>query len=216
MTRTLRAWAIGFVAVGVLAATTGAVLAQTQRQTGQQQQVTRPAGQQQQPIRQQQTPPPERVNPRAGGRGALPPITPNMNQQQLQAWIDTYAVVQAERDLQLTADQYPAFVGRLRKVQDIRRRNQMEKGKLLRELNGLLQINEAREEAILAHVKSLDDLAQRGVSDLKQAYQDLDSGLTPWQRGRLRLFEEQLERRKMDLLSKINAANPGRGGDGGN
>ena len=204
MTRTLRAWAIGFVAIGVLAPTTSALQAQTTRQTGQQQQVTRPAGQQQQATRQQAPPPGEaRVPPRGGRGGALPPITPNMNQQQLQAWIDTYAVVQAERDLQLTADQYPTFVGRLRKVQDIRRRNQMEKGKLLRELNGLLQINEAREDAILAHVKSLDDLAQRGVTDLKQAYQDLDSGLTPWQRGRLRLFEEQLERRKMDLLSKI-------------
>ena len=180
--------------------------AQTTRQTGQQGQ--------QQAIRQgQQSPPP-------GGRGGrenrLPPISPNMNQQQLQSWIDTFAVVQAERDLQLTGDQYATFIVRLRKLQDVRRRHQMEKGRLMRELNQLLNGSDGRDEAILAHVKSLDDLSQRSAGELKQAYSELDSGLTPWQRGRYRMFEEQLERRKLDLLSKINTApagtNPGRGG----
>jgi hypothetical protein len=44
-----------------------------------------------------------------------------MNQQQLQAWLDTYALVQAQRQLVLTDEQYPNFVPRLVKLQDIRR-----------------------------------------------------------------------------------------------
>jgi hypothetical protein len=159
---------------------------------------------------QQQTPPPGgRGRPGGGGRAALPPMTPNMTPQQLQAWIDTYAVVQAERELQLTAEQYPNFVARLRKLQDLRRRHQGERRRLLNELSGLLQGGEGgKDEAITTHVKALDDLNQRAGGDLRQAYQDLDAVLTPWQRGRFRMFEEQLERRKVDLLSKING-NPG-------
>ena len=197
MTLTQRVRLIGMLILVAALMPVGSVLAQT----------TRPQGGQQ----QQQSPPPVRTG-RAGGRATLPPIPPNMNQQQMQAWMDTYALVQAERDLQLTADQYPTFVGRLRRMQDIRRRHQMEKGRLLREMNGLLQGGESgRDEAILAHVKALDDLSQRAASELQKAYQELDSGLTPWQRGRYRMFEEQLERRKVELLSKINA-NPGGGG----
>ena len=190
MTRTQRVRLIGVLMSGVALMPVESVLAQTNRQPGAQQ--------------QQQSPPPVRGG-RAGGRAPLPPIAPNMNQQQLQAYIDTYAVVQAERDLQLTADQYPTFVGRLRRMQDIRRRQQMDKRKLLGEMNGLLQGGESgRDEAILAHVKALDDLSQRTAAELQKAYQELDSGLTPWQRGRYRMFEEQLERRKIELLAKIN------------
>ena len=190
-------------------------------------QVARPAGQQQATGsqqttgREQQTPPPGgRGAARGANRPGLPQVTANMNQQQLQSWIDTYAVIQADKDLQLTGEQYAPFVARLRKVQDIRRRQQMEKGRLMRELNQLLQSSEGSDEAILAHVRSLDDLSQKGAAELKQAYQELDAGLTPRQRGRLRMFEERLERLKIDLLAKINSnptanPNPGRGGGGG-
>jgi Spy/CpxP family protein refolding chaperone len=137
----------------------------------------------------------------------LPPVTANMTQQQMQAYIDAYALVQAERELQLTNAQYPNFVDRLRKLQDVRRRHLGERRRLMGELSGLLQAqgtDAGRDEAIMAHVKALDDLSQRADTEVRQAYQDLDSVLTPWQRGRYRMFEEQLERRKVELLAKIN------------
>ena len=49
----------------------------------------------------------------------------------------------------------------------------------------------------------------RAAVEVRKAYQDLDAVLTPWQRGRFRTFEEQLERRKVELLAKIG------GGGGG-
>jgi Spy/CpxP family protein refolding chaperone len=133
-----------------------------------------------------------------------------MNQQQLQAYMDAYALVQAERELTLTADQYPNFVARLRRLQDVRRRSMAERRRLMNELAGLLQGNEAgRDDAILARVAALDDVAQRSAGEMRKAYADLDAVLTPWQRGRFRTFEEQLERRKVELLAKIT------GGAGG-
>jgi hypothetical protein len=158
-----------------------------------------------------QTPPPAaQGRGRAAGRQALPPLTPNMNQQQLQAYMDAYALVQAERELSLSAEQYPNFVARLRRLQDVRRRQMGERRRLLSELAGLLPGNDSnRDEAILARLASLDEAAQRSVAEIRQAYQDLDAVLTPWQRGRFRLFEEQLERRKVELLAKIGAGGGG-------
>jgi len=141
---------------------------------------------------------------RAGGRPALPPLAPNMTQQQLQAYLDTYAVIQAEGALRLTVEQYPVFVAKLRRLQEARRRHLGERRRVLAELNGLLQSGEsANDEAITARLDALEEIALQTAADLRKAYQDLDAGLTPWQRGRFRTFEEQLERQKIELLAKI-------------
>lgn len=141
---------------------------------------------------------------RPGGRAALPPAGPNMTPQQLQAHIDAYALVQAERELQLTNEQYPNFVGRLRRLQEIRRRHLMERRKLMQEIRGLLAGDAAgRDERITERLRALQDAADTTAADLRKAYQDMDAVLTPWQRGRFRLFEDELERRKIELLAKI-------------
>ena len=44
---------------------------------------------------------------------------------------------------------------------------------------------------------------RQGNDEVIRAYQDLDASLTPWQRGRFRLLEEQIERRKLELLTKL-------------
>jgi hypothetical protein len=151
------------------------------------------------------TPPGARQG-RAGGRPGLPPLSPNMNQQQLQAYMDAYALLQADRELRLTPDQYPDFVARLRRLQDVRRRHMAERRRLLGELSGLLQGAETgRDEAITARIGALDEITQQAAADARKAYQELDALLTPWQRGRFRTFEEQLERQKVELLAKIRA-----------
>jgi hypothetical protein len=197
MTTTQRVWSIGVALTLAMAVPAGTVLAQSPT-----------------PREQQQAPPPAgRGGARAGGgRANLPAVTPNMTQQQMQAYIDAYALVQAEKELQLTNDQYANFVTRLRKLQDVRRGHQVERRRLLNELAGLLQgqgqgqaTEAGKDDAIMAHVKALDDLQQRSATEVSQAYKDLDAVLTPWQRGRYRMFEEQLERRKVELLAKINS-----------
>lgn len=141
-----------------------------------------------------------------GGRAArgLPPAGPNMNQQQVQAWMDAYALVQAQRELQLTPEQYPDFVSRLTRLQNVRRRHLQERVRLLRELGGFVQeTGPARDAAIEQRLRSLDDLGRRAADELRQSYQDLDGVLTVTQRARFRLFEEQLERRKVELLTRV-------------
>jgi hypothetical protein len=196
MTRAQRAWCVCLTACAVVWAIE--VSAQTPTPT------PSPS-----PARGAQAQEPPRGRP--GGRAGLPPLAANMSQQQLQAYMDTYAVIQAERELRLTAEQYPNFVAKLRRLQDTRRRQMGERRRILGELNGLLQGGESagpagRDEAITARLGALEEIMQQSAADLRKAYQDLDAGLTPWQRGRFRTFEEQLERQKIELLAKIRSS----------
>jgi hypothetical protein len=135
----------------------------------------------------------------------------NISPQQLQDYLDTYALVQAKRVLVLNDEQTPVFNARLQRIQMLRRRHMGERRRIMGELVGLLNANPAaRNEDIDARIKALDDASDALAVELKKAYLDLDAVLTPWQRGRFRQFEEQMERQKIDLLTRI-----GGGGTGG-
>jgi Spy/CpxP family protein refolding chaperone len=139
-----------------------------------------------------------------GLRQGLPPVGPNMNMAEVQKWLDTWALIEAEKHLQLTEDQYPDFVARLTRLHNVRRRMQMERRRTLAAIAPLVQgEGSGNDETIAARLKALDDIAQRGQEEIRKAYADIDGVLTPAQRGRFRLFEEQIERRKVDLLMKI-------------
>lgn len=155
-----------------------------------------------------------------GGRGPareqLPPVGANPDQQQVQAFIDTYAVVQAERELQLTQAQYPVFVQKLRHLHNVRRRAMAERRRALNELRGLMTgSGSARDEAITEKLRALEETTQRGIDEVAKAFADVDASLTPWQRARFRLLEERLERQKIDMLIKLGQGPPAGGGRGG-
>jgi len=149
-------------------------------------------------------PPPGGRGPGRAARAGLPAVTPNMNPQQLQNLMDAWAAIEAQKALQLSDEQYPNFVARLQRLQMVRRRHTMERRRIMGELIGLLNANPAaRGEDIDARVKALGDVDDTQAVEVKKAYLDLDAVLTPWQRGRFRQFEEQVERMKIDLLGKI-------------
>src|SRR5688500_7690885 len=72
----------------------------------------------------QEPPPPSspQVQRPAGGqrgRGQLPQVRPGMPIQQLQAMFDAYALVQAQRALRLSDEQYQRFFMRMNRLQDV-------------------------------------------------------------------------------------------------
>lgn len=153
-----------------------------------------------------------RGSQRAGGAGAARgnAATP-ADQLQVQRLLDAWALVQAKEQLQLTDDQYPNFVARLTKLHETRRRNAMARRQLLGELRLLLnQSPVAKDEVLTAKIRALDEATKRGADEAQQAVVEIDSALTPWQRGRYRMFEELVERRKIEMLRSIGA---GRGGN---
>jgi hypothetical protein len=153
---------------------------------------------------------------RGPARGQLPPAGPNPDQQQVQAFIDTYALMQAEKELQLTAEQYPTFVQRLRHLHEVRRRAMGERRRALNELRGMMAgSGPARDDALTEKIRALDETTRRGLDGIAKAFADVDAGLTPFQRGRFRLLEERLERQKIDMLIKLGQVPPAGGRAGG-
>ena len=131
--------------------------------------------------------------------------------------LDAYALVQAQETLQLTDAQYPTFVTRLKKLHETRRRGQQERIRILRELRQLagpqatVPVDEA---AVRDQLKALRDLDERSTADLRRAYDALDEVLDVRQQARFRIFEEMIERRKMDLLMRARQGAAGRRGGG--
>ena len=131
--------------------------------------------------------------------------------------LDAYALVQAQNALQLNDSQYGTFVGRLKNLQETRRRNQRARNQIVQDLRRLTapQVTTPDEAAIRDRLKSLRELDDRSAADLRKAYDSLDEVLDPRQQARFRIFEENLERRKMDLLLRARQRAAGRRGDGG-
>jgi hypothetical protein len=137
---------------------------------------------------------------RGAGRGQMPPDA--LTAAEIQNQFDAYAIVQAQDALQLSDEQYPQFVRRARALQGMRRQSRMQRNRLLGQLSQLLRAGQpgADEAKLTAATRAVDDHDRQALGDLQKAYAAVDEVLTPWQRGRFRLLEDQLEQKKLDML----------------
>lgn len=135
-------------------------------------------------------------------RGALAPA-------EVVAMLDAYAVVQAQDALQLNDNQYGTFVTRLKKLQETRRRNQQTRNQLIQNLRRLAGPGTSPpydENAIRTDLKTMRELDDRSAAELRRAYDSIDEVLDVPQQARFRVFEETIERRKLDLLMRARQA----------
>jgi Spy/CpxP family protein refolding chaperone len=151
-----------------------------------------------------QAPPAERP----AARGNRPPGVTN---GELVNMLDTFAIVRAQDALQLEDTQYGQFVTRLKRLQQIRRQRTHARNQILQELRRLTQNTTPDENALRERLKALREHDISAAEDLRRAYEVLDEVLDPRQQARFRIFEEQMERRKLDLLMRArNRAAPAR------
>lgn len=148
---------------------------------------------------------------------AVPEGRPNRDPGELSpaevvGMLDAYALVQAQNALQLNDSQYGSFVGRLKTLQETRRRNQRARNQIVQELRRLTgpQVSTVDEAAVRDRLKALREIDDRSAADLRRAYDSLDEVLDIRQQARFRIFEENLERRKMDLLLRARQRAAGR------
>jgi Spy/CpxP family protein refolding chaperone len=132
-------------------------------------------------------------------RGANRPALTNA---ELVDMLDTYAIVQAQKALELSDAQYAQFVTRLKLLHQVRRQNTRLRSQLLQELRRLTQSATPDESALRARVKQLDDHDSRAANELRRAYEAMDEVLDARQQARFRLFEDRMERQKLDLLMR--------------
>jgi hypothetical protein len=144
------------------------------------------------------------------GRPAAPPGESMASPAEIQRMLDGYMLIQAQEMLQLSDEQFPRFLSRVRTLQETRRRTQGERLRLLQELRRATAGRgaPADEGTITERLKALDELEVRAAAEIKQQRAAVDQVLTPVQQARFRIFEENMEQRKIELLMR---ARQGRG-----
>jgi hypothetical protein len=156
--------------------------------------------------------PPPAAEPAAPGGPRLP--AERLTPVEVVRLFDAYAVVQAQEALGLDTQAYGAFVANYKALQDARRRHQEARLKLVQELNRLSRPREGAfdEAALRDRLKALADQETTGAAEIRRALDAVEGGLSVVQRARFKVFEEQMERRKFELLSRARQARPMRRG----
>jgi hypothetical protein len=140
-------------------------------------------------------------------QGGAPP-EPGVAPAEIQRLFDAYTVMQAQQQLQLTDEQFPRFLTRIKALQEVRRRTENERGRILQDLRRLTRPGGPRVEdgTLQERLKALDALEARSTEDVRQALAGVNAVLDIRQQAQFRLFEEQMERRKLELLMRARQA----------
>jgi hypothetical protein len=125
-----------------------------------------------------------------------------MTVQQVEEYFDQVMLHQARANLSLSEDQFLRFGAGLRRLQTVRRQLQRRRIAIVRELNALVNRTPLDEGAVAAKLKEIDDLSTRAIEETRAAYDAIDRVLDLRQRARFRVFEEMMERRKLDLVAR--------------
>jgi len=120
---------------------------------------------------------------------------------------DAYALMQAQEQLKIGDDQFAQFLTRYKALQDIRRKNLQERARLIVDMRQTLNRGDADEARLTEQMKTLQDIDQRLAADVRKAYDAIDQVLDVRQRAKFRIFEEQMERRKLELITRARQAN---------
>lgn len=140
----------------------------------------------------------------------LPGLGDDMTPAEIQKLFDAYLIMEAQQALNLTDQQYPQFLARLKALQDARRRNQQERIQVMGQLQRLTNPRasaRADEAAIKERLSMLQEIESRAAAEVRKAYTALDEVLDVRQQARFRVFEEQVERRKIELLMRARQQN---------
>jgi hypothetical protein len=157
-----------------------------------------------------QPPPNESQPPAPPAEGGGVEIRPG----QVQQLFDAMLVMQAQDALSLSEAQYARFLTRLRVLQETRRHNQQERSRLLNELQRLTNARRGGanvpEPELKQRLSALQEVEARSAADMRKAYDGIDEVLDVYQQARFRVFEEQIERRKLELIMRARQQNPNR------
>ena len=139
-----------------------------------------------------------------------PDPDPSVSPAEIQRLFDSFALVQAQQFLSLTDEQYSKFLPRFMALQNVRRQTNQQHLRVLNELRRLVGPNGGgSDDQIKAALKQLQDIDERNEADARRAQEALDQTLDLRQQARFRVFEEQMERRKLELVTRARQANRG-------
>ncbi len=144
---------------------------------------------------------------RPGPRAGVPPDEAAVSPAEIQRMFDSYALMQAQEQLKISDDRFPQFLRRFKALQDVRRRGLQARARIVQELRRLVNDPQGDEGQIKEQLKSLDELDARSDGDVRKAYDAINQMLDVRQQAKFRVFEENMERRKLELVTRARQAN---------
>ena len=147
--------------------------------------------------------------PRQGreGRDGVTTGEPTVTPFELQRLFDSYALLQAQEQLKISDEQYTKFLPRFKALQDTRRQALQQRNRVLADVRRLLNDAQPDEGQLKERLKQLQDIEDRGDAEARKAYEAIDQVLDLRQQAQFRVFEEQMERRKLELVTRARQAN---------
>jgi hypothetical protein len=141
----------------------------------------------------------------AGAGGEEQTVSPG----EIQRMFDSYALMQAQDFLKITDEQFPLFLSRFKALQDIRRKNLQEHARLIQELRRMINDPQsgADDAQFRDRIKALQELDSRSQVEIRHAEDAIDQVLDTRQQAKFRVFEENMERRKLELVTRARQAN---------
>jgi hypothetical protein len=137
------------------------------------------------------------------GAEGQPGVTPG----EVQKMFDAYALMQAQEQLKIGDEQFTRFLTRFKALQEIRRQALQERARIIVDLRRLTMPAQSDEGQIKDRLNALQELDARSAADMKKAYEAIDQILDLRQQAQFRVFEEQMERRKLELVMRARQAN---------
>ncbi len=149
----------------------------------------------------------QRGRGRAQASDAQAADVPGVSPAEIQRMFDSYALIQAQEQLKVSDDKFPQFLTRFKALQDTRRRNMTERLRMIQDLRRLTNEPQPDEARMLDRLKALEDLDARAQGELTKAYEAINQVLDVYQQARFRVFEENMENRKLALVMRARQAN---------
>jgi Spy/CpxP family protein refolding chaperone len=140
-------------------------------------------------------------------RPNAPAEDPGVSPAEIQRLFDGFALMQAENFLKLSEDQFARFLSRYKALQDLRRQGLQQHTRIVNDLRWLVNAPALDEAQVRDRLKMLADLDATSAADVKKAYDAVDQVLDLPQQAKFRVFEENMERRKLDLVTRARQAN---------
>lgn len=148
------------------------------------------------------------VSAQAQRRGRGPAAGPGgVAPAEVQQMFDAYALLQAQEQLKLDDEHYARFLPRFKALQDARRKAMQDRVRILQDLRQVLNQPQPDEAPLRDRLKALRDLDSRSAADIRKAHDALDQVLDVRQQAAFRVFEETMERRKVELVTRARQAN---------
>ena len=144
-----------------------------------------------------------RATPPAAGAPSEPGVSPG----DVQRMFDAYALMQAQEQLKISDDKFAQFLTRYKALQEVRRKNVQEHGRLVVEMRQMLNTPNPDEAQLKEKMKALQDLEGRSMTEVRKAVDAIDQVLDVRQQAKFRVFEEAMERRKLELVTRARQAN---------